>query len=77
MPPHPFPCEIIYSGRKTLAIQVTAEGSVRVRASKQMPLNVIEKFLTEKESWVLKHLQNKKDAGEAVPASAISTSTGV
>lgn len=64
MSDHPFPYEIIRSSRKTLAIQVTAEGSVRVRAPKQMPLSVIEKFLTEKESWVLKHLQKKKESAK-------------
>lgn len=64
MSDHPFPYEIIYSGRKTLAIQVTADGKVRVRAPKQMPLSAIEKFLTEKECWVLKHLQKKTDSAK-------------
>ena len=65
MPAHPFPYEIIYSSRKTLAIQITADGKVRVRAPKRIPSSVIERFLTEKEGWVLKHLQKKKADAEA------------
>ncbi len=57
MPNHPFSFEIIYSSRKTLAIQVTADGKVRVRAPIQTPRAVIERFLTEKETWVLKHME--------------------
>lgn len=64
MAAHPFPYEIIYSARKTLAIQITADGKVRVRAPKRMPHSVIENFLTEKEGWILKHLQQKKTAAE-------------
>lgn len=64
MPAHPFPYEIIYSSRKTLAIQITADGKVRVRAPKRIPSSVIERFLTEKEGWVLKHLQKKKADAE-------------
>lgn len=61
MSAHPFSYEIIYSARKTLAIQITADGKVKVRAPKQMSHSAIENFLTEKESWVLKHLQKKSD----------------
>lgn len=64
MTPHAFPYEIIYSARKTLAIEITADGKVRVRAPKRMPRSSIENFLTEKESWVLKHLQQKKNAAD-------------
>lgn len=64
MPTHPFPYEIIYSNRKTLAIQITAEGKVRVRAPKRMSHALIESFLTEKESWVLKHLQQRENTSE-------------
>lgn len=64
MSTHPFPYEIIYSSRKSLAIQITADGRVRVRAPKRMPHSTIENFLTEKEDWVLKHLQKQKDAAE-------------
>ncbi len=55
---HPFPYEIIYSNRKTLAIQITADNHVRVRAPRRMPRAEIESFLTEKEQWVLTHLHD-------------------
>ncbi|GAA0793923.1 M48 family metallopeptidase [Faecalicatena orotica] len=53
---HPFKYEIIYSSRKTLAIQITPNGSVKVRAPKRCPKSTIECFLNEKESWILKHV---------------------
>ena len=64
MPKYPFPYEIIYSNRKTLAIQITVESKVRVRAPKNTPRSMIEGFLSEKEGWILKHLQQKKKAAE-------------
>ena len=69
---HPFPYEIIYSNRKTLAIQITSDSRVRVRAPRQMSRAEIESFLTEKESWVLKHLRNmpQTDTSASDPASA-------
>lgn len=57
---HPFSYEIIYSSRKTLAIQITADGEVKVRAPKHCPSAAIHHFLMEKESWVLKHLSGAK-----------------
>lgn len=54
---HPFSYETIYSSRKTLAIQVTPDGKVTVRAPKQMSNSTIDHFLTEKEAWILKHLE--------------------
>lgn len=69
---HPFPYEIIYSNRKTLAIQITSDSRVRIRAPRQMSRAEIESFLTEKESWVLKHLRNMTQTGTSAsdPASA-------
>ncbi|MRN26369.1 M48 family peptidase, partial [Romboutsia ilealis] len=40
---HPFSYEVIYSSRKTLAIQITAEGSVKVRAPKNCPRSSIDR----------------------------------
>lgn len=53
---HPFPYEIIYSNRKTLAIQIDANGHVIVRAPKGYPQAEIDGFLRKKEGWVLKHI---------------------
>ena len=43
-----IPYEIVYSARKTLAVQVKADGSVVVRAPKRMAKYKIEAFLKEK-----------------------------
>ena len=40
-----IPYEIVYSARKTLAVQVKADGSVVVRAPKRMAKYKIEVFL--------------------------------
>ena len=40
-----IPYEIVYSARKTLAVQVKADGSVVVRAPKRMAKYKIEAFL--------------------------------
>ena len=64
MSEHPFSYKIIYSARKTLAIQITADATVCVRAPKNLDLSIIDSFLKEKETWILKHLQNKKEAKE-------------
>lgn len=55
---HPFPYEIIYSDRKSLAIQITAQATVRIRAPRNCPYSVIERFLTQKQNWILKHLDS-------------------
>lgn len=53
---HPFPYEIIYSNRKTLAIQIGADGHVTVRAPKNCPQTAIDYFLQKKERWIQKHI---------------------
>lgn len=57
---HPFDFEIIYSRRRTAAIQVTAEGRVLVRAPYGCPRSFIDSFLSEKEPWILKHLEQAR-----------------
>lgn len=54
---HPFPYKILYSSRKTLAIQITREGQVLVRSPRTCPLREIDRFLFQKEAWILRHLQ--------------------
>ena len=63
---HPFPYRIIRSSRKTLAIQVSVSGQVTVRAPHTMPDSTIHRFLSQKESWILKHLSHAaSEAGTA------------
>lgn len=57
---HPFEYEIIYSNRKTLAIQITPDGTVKVRAPRRCPDSTIDRFLQEKQSWILKYVNKAK-----------------
>ena len=63
---HPFEYEIIYSSRRTLAIQITSDGNVKVRAPKGCLKSTIERFLMEKESWILKYVDKAKQHPPAV-----------
>ena len=56
-----LPYTVIRSDRKTLAIQVLADGSVVVRSPRKMPAEEIERFLQEKEAWILKHRENARN----------------
>ena len=67
---HPFSYEIIYSSRRTLAIQITSAGEVKVRAPRHMSHAAIDRFLTEKENWGLKHLQKVQTQQASKPAPA-------
>lgn len=57
--------EIIRSNRKTVALEVTSQCQVRVRAPFRMPEEEIRRFVQEKSSWILKHLAvMEQKAGE-------------
>ena len=49
--------EVIYSGRKTLAVTVTADGQVIVRAPERLPKGEIRKFIEEKQGWIRHHMK--------------------
>ena len=53
--------------RKTVAIQITPNGEVLVRAPKRMPEAAIRAFVASKESWIKKHLA-KISAQPQLPA---------
>lgn len=60
---------IIYSSRKTIAIELKPDG-ITVRAPKGMPRREINAFLNEKRDWIEKHLvkmQERKNALEQLP----------
>ena len=56
--------EIIYSSRKTIAIQVTRDGRVLVRSPRRCSRSYIDDFVSNNENWVLKHLARAKELGE-------------
>ncbi len=56
----PFSFEIIYSRRRTVSLQVTRDGHVKVRAPYGCPRSFIESFLHSKEDWVVRHLEEAR-----------------
>src|SRR3989339_988745 len=53
--------KIIRSKRRTLALQINKYGDLIIRAPLRMPLDLIHKFVNEKESWILKHQQSVQE----------------
>lgn len=64
--------EIFYSSRKTLAVQIKADGSVVVRAPKRMAKYKIEAFLKEKQDWILQHREKALASAEQKAANRLS-----
>lgn len=55
---------IIYSARKTLAIELTADLNLVVRSPRGVSKRVIEKMLAEKRDWIEKSLIKQKERAE-------------
>ncbi len=53
--------KIIRSNRKTLAIEITKEAEVLVRAPYHLSTVEIQKFIVEKQDWILKHVRKRMD----------------
>ena len=58
---------LIRSKRKTLAIQITREAKLVVRAPLRCPRRDIDRFLREKEGWISAHLAKMQARREAHP----------
>lgn len=73
-----IPYEIVYSARKTLAVQVKADGSVVVRAPKRMAKYKIEAFLKEKQDWIYTHRESVggRRAESSEPSDGSRTKSG-
>lgn len=66
---------LIRSDRRSLAIEIRADGAVLVRAPKRMPEGEIRRFLQAREDWIEAHVQKQREqqaqAGEPLtPAEA-------
>lgn len=59
--------QLIRSRRKTLAIEITREARVLVRAPLRCPQRDIHRFLQEKQGWIAAHLQKMQARREAHP----------
>jgi len=56
-----IPYKLVRSRRKTVAIHITKNAEVEVRAPLIMPKSEIDKFVAEKEKWIETHLTQRKD----------------
>lgn len=62
-----IPYRVIRSNRKTIAIQICANGEVLVRCPRRMGAEAIRAFVESKSGWLEKHLANR-DAAPKLPA---------
>jgi len=58
---------LIRSDRRTLAVEIRADGTVLVRAPKRMPAWQIERFIAERRSWIETHVQTQRARQAAMP----------
>lgn len=58
---------VIYSDRRTVAIQIDRNGKVLVGCPRQMPEKAVRAFVQEKSAWIERHLK-KWNAGPKLPA---------
>lgn len=58
---------LIRSKRKTLAIEITRQAELVVRAPLQMPQAVIDRFLEEKQGWIAQHMTRMQQRLDAHP----------
>ena len=52
--------QIIRSSRKTMSLEIKADGSVVVRAPLRLSEAKIQKFVEEKQEWILKNLEKSR-----------------
>jgi hypothetical protein len=63
----PFSYKVKRSNRRTVGIRIDKEGSVTVRAPKNVSSDDIEKFLLEKKGWVLDKVKLMRKRSSEVP----------
>ena len=59
--------EIIRSRRKTLALEITRDGQLKVRAPYKVSRKEIQNFVKSKESWIFKHLKRIEETKAEQP----------
>ena len=55
-----FEYELVRSERRTLSAEITPDGRLLVRAPRRMSIAQIEKFLSERELWIVTHLERAR-----------------
>lgn len=58
---------LVRSDRRTLAVQITREGAVVVRAPRRLPLPDIERFLASRADWIETHAAQSRARAAAHP----------
>ena len=58
---------LIRSKRRTLAVEITRDGRVVVRAPQRMAQTVIDTFLASRADWIATHLQRRQQHLESHP----------
>jgi hypothetical protein len=64
------PIKIVYSKRRTVALQVSRQGQVIVRAPRRAPLSFIQKLVEQRQDWIAQALARVKPDG---PVRQLST----
>lgn len=65
--------QVIRSARKTIAIQILADGTVVVRCHFLTPAETIARFVSEKADWIQKHLAKQAPASPKLTAPQLRT----
>lgn len=58
--------QIIRSNRRTISLEITQEGQIKVRAPRYMSEAEIRTFVESKSSWLAKHLQKREKDMESL-----------
>ena len=59
--------ELIRSSRKTLALEITRDCRVVVRAPHRLPRDRIDAFVAQHEAWIASHLERQRQRVAAMP----------
>lgn len=59
--------KIIRSSRKTLALEISRDGQLKVRAPYKVSREEIQNFVKSKESWIFKHLKRIEETKAEQP----------
>lgn len=61
------PYELVRSDRRTLAVEITRDCRVLVRAPRRMPRSQIDAFVAGRERWITEHMERQRQRLAAHP----------
>ena len=64
--------ELIRSSRRTLGLEITADGRVVVRAPQRCSVREVERFVSSHEGWIERHLQLQRARAERAAARQVT-----